>query len=76
MSCHHQRATGTSYPEINYGSGAKWIKNLTKDRLGTFNGGHFSNVNLSSVMFTHRVDNSEHVKLQVLVDFAILKLEC
>ncbi|KAF8878221.1 glycoside hydrolase family 38 protein [Infundibulicybe gibba] len=27
------------------------------DRLGNFLGGHFSNVNLSSVLFTHRVDN-------------------
>jgi alpha-mannosidase len=28
-------------------------------------GGHFSNINLSSVLFTHRLDDSEHVKLEV-----------
>lgn len=54
-----------SYPEFNSGSGAKWVKNLTQNRLSTFNGGHFSDVNLSSVLFTHRLDSSEFVKLQV-----------
>lgn len=62
---YHLGPVTSSYPEINYGSGEKWIKNLTKDRLGTFNGGHYSDVNLSSVLFTHRVDNAEHVKLKV-----------
>ena len=28
-------------------------------------GGHFSDVNLSTVLFTHRLDGPEHVKLQV-----------
>ncbi|KAF5376659.1 hypothetical protein D9615_007835 [Tricholomella constricta] len=64
MSCQHQRPT-MAYPEINNGAGAKWIKNLTKDRLGTFTGGRYSDINLSSVLFTHRVDDAEHVKLQV-----------
>ena len=54
-----------SYPELNYGSGAKWIKSLTKDRLGGFNGGRYSDLNLSSVLFTQRVDNPEYVKLKV-----------
>ena len=54
-----------SYPELNYGSGAKWIKNLTKDRLGGFNGGRYSDFNLASVLYTHRLDNEEHVKLKV-----------
>lgn len=58
-------AATSGYPELNTGSGAKWIKHLTKDRLNTFNGGHFSDVNLSSVLFTHRVDGPEYVKLQV-----------
>ena len=53
------------YPELNYGSGAKWMKNLTKDRLGGFNGGRYSQLNLASVLFTHRLDNPEHVKLKV-----------
>ncbi|EEB91032.1 hypothetical protein MPER_10682 [Moniliophthora perniciosa FA553] len=66
MSCHHHRPNhNDSYPEQNYGPGAKWIKNLTRDRLNNFNGGHFSDVNLASMLFTHRVDNAEHVKLQV-----------
>lgn len=64
MSCNHGHS---SYPEFNYTSGAKWSKNLTKDRLGTFNGGHYSDVNLGAVLFTHRIDNAEHVKLKVYV---------
>ncbi|KAF8900480.1 glycoside hydrolase family 38 protein [Gymnopilus junonius] len=55
----------SSYPQTNFSAGAKWSKNLTKDRLNNFNGGHFSDVNLSSVLFTHRVDSSEYVKLRV-----------
>ncbi|KAG1869378.1 glycoside hydrolase family 38 protein [Suillus subalutaceus] len=53
------------YPELNYGSGAKWIKSLTQNRLSTFLGGHFENVNLSSVLYIHHVDDSNHVDLQV-----------
>ncbi|KAJ6623283.1 glycosyl hydrolases family 38 N-terminal domain-containing protein [Mycena sp. CBHHK59/15] len=40
MSCHHshsrprQQAATPAYPALNCGSGAKWIKNLTKDRCG------------------------------------------
>lgn len=67
MGGHHelQQNTKHQYPELNSGSGAKWIKHLTKDRLNTFNGGHFSDVNLSSVLFTHREDGKDFVKLQV-----------
>lgn len=65
MSCHHGTPRTVNYPEFNDSAGAKWIKNLTKDRLGNFNGGHYSDVNLSSILFTHRIDNAEHVKLQV-----------
>lgn len=53
------------YPKLNYGSGAKWIKSLTQNRLSTFLGGHFEDVNLSSVLFTHRVDGDHFVDLQV-----------
>jgi alpha-mannosidase len=60
-----QQRTVPSYPELNPGSGAKWVKSLTKNRLSTFNGGHFSDVNLSSVLFTHRLDGAEFVELQV-----------
>ncbi|KAI8992732.1 glycosyl hydrolases family 38 N-terminal domain-containing protein [Trametes punicea] len=62
----HGPSSGSSdYPKINHGPGAKWIKHLTKDRLGTFNGGHFSDVNLSSVLYVHRIDNQENIKLEV-----------
>ena len=66
MSCQHSNTQGRgSYPETSFDSGAKWIKNLTKDRLSQFTGGHYGDVNLSSVLFTHRIDNAEHVSLQV-----------
>ncbi|KAI0319402.1 glycoside hydrolase family 38 protein [Amylostereum chailletii] len=66
MACHHQHGPSQSaYPEQNYGPGAKWIKNLTKDRIGTFTGGHFSNVNLSSLLYTQRIDDQDHIKLEV-----------
>ncbi|KAL4246947.1 glycosyl hydrolase 38 family protein [Abortiporus biennis] len=54
-----------NYPTLNYDAGEKWIKNLTKNRLSTFTGGHFSDVNLSSMLFTHRLDAPHNVKLQV-----------
>ncbi len=53
------------YPNLNYGPGAKWIKHLTQNRLGTFAGGHFSDVNISSILFFHRLDDADHVKLEV-----------
>ncbi|KAI0071984.1 hypothetical protein K474DRAFT_1668357 [Panus rudis PR-1116 ss-1] len=69
MSCsHHRQQVSTQdsqYPQLNYGTGNKWIKNLTKDRLATFVGGHFADVNLSSLLFLHRLDDPHHVKLQV-----------
>lgn len=71
LGCHHDSTmdahNGTPYPRTNFSAGAKWIKNLTRDRLNNFNGGHFSDVNLSAVMFIHRIDNEEHVKLEVYV---------
>jgi alpha-mannosidase len=60
-----QQTANSSYPVSNAGAGNKWIKSLTKDRLGTFLGGHFSDVNLSSVLFTHKLDSKDHVKLEV-----------
>lgn len=68
MSGHHHHnhnAPLPDYPNLNYGPGNKWIKDLTKNRLGTFVGGHFSDVNLSSMLFVHRVDDTHHVKLSV-----------
>ncbi|KAF8128024.1 glycoside hydrolase family 38 protein [Boletus edulis] len=62
MACNHGDG---HYPELNYGTGAKWIKNLTQSRLSTFLGGHFQDVNLSSVLFIHKLDGPEYVDLQV-----------
>ncbi|OJA11445.1 hypothetical protein AZE42_08843 [Rhizopogon vesiculosus] len=61
--CSHNH--NQAYPELNYGSGAKWIKSLTQNRLSTFLGGHFDDVNLSSVLYTHRADDANLVDLQV-----------
>jgi len=56
--------THSDYPELNFSPGEKWIKNLTQDRTNNFSGGHFSDVNLSSVLFTTRLDDEDHVQLQ------------
>jgi alpha-mannosidase len=65
MCSHNHSAKLPEYPTLNTSAGAKWIKSLTRDRLGTFLGGHFSDVNLSSTLFVHRLDGEDHVKLQV-----------
>ncbi|KZS95622.1 hypothetical protein SISNIDRAFT_452270 [Sistotremastrum niveocremeum HHB9708] len=57
--------TAASYAELNLKPGAKWVKSLTQGRLDQFVGGHYSSVNLSSALFTHRLDDEKHVKLQV-----------
>jgi hypothetical protein len=54
----------TDYPQLNFSPGAKWIKNLTNDRTGNFSGGHYQDVNLSSVLYTHRLDDVDHIQLQ------------
>jgi alpha-mannosidase len=63
--CSHTSSTSGGYPTLNHGAGAKWIKNLTRDRLNNFNGGHFGDVNLGAVLYAHKLDGEEHVKLQV-----------
>jgi alpha-mannosidase len=71
MSCGHNhgaQANNTStgsYPVQNLSPGAKWIKGLTRGRLDQFNGGHYSDVNLGSALYIHRLDSEEFVKLQV-----------
>jgi alpha-mannosidase len=60
-----QPGDSKSYPETNLGAGSKWIKHLYQDRLGQFHGGHFSNVNISALLFHQRLDNEKHVKLLV-----------
>ncbi|KAG6862107.1 hypothetical protein C0995_005917 [Termitomyces sp. Mi166 len=62
---HHHQPPSPSYPSLNYTPGSKWIKSLTKDRIGNFHGGRYSDINLSSALFTHRIDSPECVKLQV-----------
>ncbi|KAI5117584.1 hypothetical protein M0805_004579 [Coniferiporia weirii] len=65
---HHQppvKNAPEGYPVLNPGPGAKWIKSLTQARLSQFTGGHFSDVNLSSVLFSHRLDGPGNVQLQV-----------
>lgn len=64
MSCGHHYSP-PSYPNLNPTAGAKWIKHLTRDRLNNFEGGHFDDLNLSSALFIHKLDSTEHVKLQV-----------
>lgn len=64
MSCAHNHSKG--YPELGLGSNAaKWQKNLTQDRLNQFEGGRYSSMNLSSVLYADRRDDSEHVQLSV-----------
>ncbi|KAF7327956.1 Glycoside hydrolase family 38 protein [Mycena kentingensis (nom. inval.)] len=59
------RSASAPYPELNSGSGNKWIKNLTRDRIGQFNGGHFNDVNLGSVLYERKDDGPDYVELQV-----------
>jgi len=63
----HHEDSPNIYSQLNYAPGAKWVKSLTRDRLNNFHGGHYSDLNLSSVLFTHRVDTEEFVKLRVSV---------
>ncbi|KAF9025150.1 glycoside hydrolase family 38 protein [Hymenopellis radicata] len=65
MSCSHGHQAPQGYPELNYSAGPKWVKDLTQGRLGTFTGGHYADVNLSSVLYTHRIDGEANIKLQV-----------
>ncbi|KAG8932449.1 Glycoside hydrolase, 38 vacuolar alpha mannosidase [Tulasnella sp. 418] len=54
-----------NYPELNFGSGPKWLKNITSDRLGRFSGGHYADVNLSAVLFYDRIDDKDHIQMKV-----------
>ncbi len=55
----------SEYARTTFGVGAKWVKNLSKDRLGTFLDGRYGDVNLGSVLFTERIDDNKHIKLKV-----------
>ncbi|KAG9075970.1 Glycoside hydrolase, 38 vacuolar alpha mannosidase [Ceratobasidium sp. UAMH 11750] len=61
----HHHPSAASYPELNFGVGNKWIKNLTRDRVKKFNDGSFAELNLPALMFIHRIDDADHVKLEV-----------
>ncbi|KIY67661.1 glycoside hydrolase family 38 protein [Cylindrobasidium torrendii FP15055 ss-10] len=63
MSCAHNH-TG-AYPVINHSPGEKWVKGITQGRLGTFQGGHYADENISALLYHHRIDNSENIKLEV-----------
>ena len=58
-------ARASEYPVTNYGAGAKWVKNLTQDRINQFTGGHFSDVNLSKALYSERLDDDKHVILEL-----------
>ncbi|GJJ13977.1 hypothetical protein Clacol_008234 [Clathrus columnatus] len=65
MEHQHRGASHAVYSELNFTPGNKWVKSLTQGRLGTMLGGHYSSINLSSVLFHERIDDLVHVKLQV-----------
>lgn len=50
--------TMSDYPQLNYAAQPKHIVSQTRARLGQFLGGHYSQQNLSSLLFAHRVDSS------------------
>ncbi|KAG8854188.1 Glycoside hydrolase, 38 vacuolar alpha mannosidase [Tulasnella sp. 330] len=51
--------------QLHFRYSAKWIKSLTKDRLGQFVGGHFNEVNLGAVLFFERRDDEKHVQMKM-----------
>ncbi|KZV60805.1 glycoside hydrolase family 38 protein [Peniophora sp. CONT] len=68
MSCAHNHGHGhgqTPYPVENLKVGNKWIKSLTQNRLGTFTGGFFADVNLYAKLYALRTDASSAVNMTV-----------
>lgn len=70
MYCNHRAEhatppTRSSYPLDGSSPGHKWIKSLTNDRAGQFTGGRWSSLNLSSVLYTERIDDKKYVELSV-----------
>ncbi|KAJ7020033.1 glycosyl hydrolases family 38 N-terminal domain-containing protein [Mycena alexandri] len=57
--------TSKEYPTLNPSPGAKWIKRLTQDRLGQFNGGHFGDVNLGAAMYKRVEEGEGYVQMKV-----------
>ncbi|KAG6887417.1 hypothetical protein C0995_015516 [Termitomyces sp. Mi166 len=62
---HHHQPPSPSYPSLNYTHSSKWIKSLTKDHIRNFHGRCYSDINLFSALFMHRIDSLECVKLQI-----------
>ncbi|KAJ7160600.1 hypothetical protein C8R43DRAFT_947815 [Mycena crocata] len=54
-----------NYPTLNPSPGAKWVKRLTQDRLGQFNGRHFGDVNLGAALFVRKESGEGWVDLRV-----------
>ncbi|KAK1922964.1 alpha-mannosidase [Papiliotrema laurentii] len=52
------------YPQLTWESRPKHLNDI-KGRLNQFNGGHYSQYNLSPLLFTHRLDDESHVSLEV-----------
>ena len=52
------------YDDQTWGNGIKHLKDL-KGRMEHFVGGMYSEYNLSSVLYTHRLDDRKHVNLSV-----------
>ncbi|KAJ9103142.1 hypothetical protein QFC21_002564 [Naganishia friedmannii] len=48
------------YPTTNFDAKPKHVRDLTRDRLNQFLGGHFSSQNLSALLFAHRIDSQSH----------------
>ncbi|VDB95691.1 unnamed protein product [Peniophora sp. CBMAI 1063] len=66
MSCAHNHGQRpTPYPVENLKVGNKWIKSLTQNRLGTFTGGFFADVNLYSKLYALRTDASSAISMTV-----------
>ncbi|KAJ7761441.1 hypothetical protein B0H16DRAFT_1811281, partial [Mycena metata] len=58
-------ASNKPYPTLNPSAGAKWIKRLTQDRLGQFNGGHFNDVNLGAALYKRIEEGEGYVQMRV-----------
>ncbi|KAI4519924.1 glycoside hydrolase family 38 protein [Schizophyllum commune Loenen D] len=56
-------APTVNYPSLSLDAGAKWIKNLTQNRLDYFTGGHYASHNLSSALYKANRDDVVRIKV-------------
>ncbi|CAD6569406.1 MAG: Glycoside hydrolase, 38 vacuolar alpha mannosidase [Tremellales sp. Tagirdzhanova-0007] len=54
----------TGYPTHTYAAQPKHLNDISR-RLDNFTGGHYSGNNLSALLYAHRLDDVEHVKIDV-----------